>query len=171
VAFQSFVVLVFIWIGDGLRLNKSCLHDLGVPYHHCYRVSSPLLVEFISFWYQSFGSKISFVYLLFSFYFLFLAIIKKKKTKKKKKGKKKKRRKKIVIVPERKIASFQSCFNKKIAPVPAKKILSFSLVSHLILVLDLFMSCGCCSFLPLNIISHLIQVLDLLMSLDVFHFY
>jgi hypothetical protein len=49
VAFQSFVVLVFIWIGDGSRLNKSCLHDLGVPYHHCYRVSSPLLVEFISF--------------------------------------------------------------------------------------------------------------------------
>jgi hypothetical protein len=48
VAFQSFVVLVFIWIGDGSRLNKSCLHDLGVPYHHCYRVSSPLLVEFIS---------------------------------------------------------------------------------------------------------------------------
>jgi hypothetical protein len=83
VAFQSFVVLVFIWLGDGSRLNKSCLHDLGVPYHHCYRVSSPLLVEFISFWYQSFGSKISFVYLLFSFYFLFLAISKKKKKKKK----------------------------------------------------------------------------------------
>jgi hypothetical protein len=88
VAFQSFVVLVFIWLGDGSRLNKSCLHDLGVPYHHCYRVSSPLLVEFISFWYQSFGSKISFVYLLFSFYFLFLAIIKKKKKKKKKEKKK-----------------------------------------------------------------------------------
>jgi hypothetical protein len=48
VAFQSFVVLVFIWLGDGSRLNKSCLHDLGVPYHHCYRVSSPLLVELIS---------------------------------------------------------------------------------------------------------------------------
>jgi hypothetical protein len=63
VAFQSFVVLVFIWLGDGSRLNKSCLHYLGVPYHHCYRVSSPFLVEFISFWYQSFGSKISFVYL------------------------------------------------------------------------------------------------------------
>jgi hypothetical protein len=47
-AFQSFVVLVFIWLGDGSRLNKSCHHDLGVPYHHCYRVSSPLLVEFIS---------------------------------------------------------------------------------------------------------------------------
>jgi hypothetical protein len=48
VVFQSFVVLVFNWLGDGSRLNKSCLHDLGVPYHHCYRVSSPLLVEFIS---------------------------------------------------------------------------------------------------------------------------
>jgi hypothetical protein len=136
VAFQSFVVLVFIWIGDGSRLNKSCLHDLGVPYHHCYRVSSPLLVEFISFWYQSFGSKISFVYLLFSFYFLFLAIIKKKKKTKKKKKKKSSFQysfsKKIIIVPERKIASFQSCFNKKIAPVPARKILLFSLVSHLI---------------------------------------
>jgi hypothetical protein len=89
VAFQSFVVLVFIWLGDGSRLNKSCLHDLGVPYHHCYRVLSPLLVEFISFWYQSFGSKISFVYLLFSFYFLFHAISKKKKQKNKKQKKKK----------------------------------------------------------------------------------
>ena len=49
VAFQSFVVLVFIWSGDGLRLNQSCLHDLGVLNHHCYRVSSQLLVEFISF--------------------------------------------------------------------------------------------------------------------------
>jgi hypothetical protein len=155
VAFQSFVVLVFIWLGDGSRLNKSCLHDLGVPYHHCYRVSSPLLVEFISFWYQSFGSKISFVYLLF-----FIQKKKKKKKKKtkkkktKKKQKKKKRRKcripvkkkksafqscfskKIAIVPERKkkkkIASFQSCFSKKIVPVPARKILTFSLVSHLI---------------------------------------
>jgi hypothetical protein len=48
VAFQSFVVLVFIWLGDGSRLNKSYLHDLGVPCHHCYRVSSQLLVEFIS---------------------------------------------------------------------------------------------------------------------------
>jgi hypothetical protein len=35
-------------LGDGSRLNKSCLHDLGVPSHHCYRVSSHLLVEFIS---------------------------------------------------------------------------------------------------------------------------
>jgi predicted membrane protein len=95
VAFQSFVVLVFIWLGDGSRLNKSCLHDLGVPYHHCYRVSSPLLVEFISFWYQSFGSKISFVYLLFAFYFLLLAIIKKKKKKKRKKKAKKKEKKKV----------------------------------------------------------------------------
>jgi hypothetical protein len=30
-------------------------------------------------------------------------------------------RKKIVLVPERKISSFQSCFNKKIVPVPARK--------------------------------------------------
>jgi hypothetical protein len=66
---------------------------------------------------------------------------------------------------------FNLVSTRKIAPVPARKILSFSLVSHLILVLDLFMSFGCCSFLPLNIVSHLIQVLDLLMSLDVFHFY
>jgi hypothetical protein len=148
VAFQSFVVLVFIWLGDGSRLNKSCLHDLGVPYHHCYRVSSPLLVEFISFWYQSFGSKISFVYLLFFIQFSVPCCVKKKKKKKKKKrkkvqnsSKKKKKKKssfqscfskKIVIVPERKIASFQSCFSKKIVPVPARKILPFSLVSHLI---------------------------------------
>jgi uncharacterized membrane protein YbhN (UPF0104 family) len=113
VAFQSFVVLVFIWIGDGSRLNKSCHHDLGVPYHHCYQVSSPLLVEFISFWYQSFGSKISFVYLLFSFYFLFLAIIKKlkKKTKKKKQKKKKKRRRKCRIpVKKKKKKIFLSIF-------------------------------------------------------------
>jgi hypothetical protein len=155
VAFQSFVVLVFIWLGDGSRLNKSCLHDLGVPYHHCYRVSSPLLVEFISFWYQSFGSKISFVYLLFFIQFSVPCCVKNKKKKKKKKKQKKKKKekkvqnsskkkkkkksafqycfnKKIVIVPERKIASFQSCFSKKIVPVPARKILTFSLVSHLI---------------------------------------
>jgi hypothetical protein len=50
--FQSFVVLVFIWLGDGSRLNKSCLHDLGVPCHHCYRVSPQLLVEFISVKYR-----------------------------------------------------------------------------------------------------------------------
>jgi hypothetical protein len=87
VAFQSFVVLVFIWLGDGSRLNKSCLHDLGVPYHHCYRVSSPLLVEFISFWYQSFGSKISFVYLLFFIQFSVPCCVKKKKKKKKKQKK------------------------------------------------------------------------------------
>jgi hypothetical protein len=30
--------------------------------------------------------------------------------------------------------------------------------SHLIHFLDLFMSFGCCSFLPFNIVSHLIQV-------------
>jgi hypothetical protein len=150
VAFQSFVVLVFIWLGDGSRLNKSCLHDLGVPYHHCYRVSSPLLVEFISFWYQSFGSKISFVYLLFFIQFSVPCCVKKKKTKKHKKTKKEKKvqnsrkkkkkksafqscfSKKIVIVPERKIASFQYCFSKKIVPVPASKILPFSLVSHII---------------------------------------
>ena len=36
--FNSIVVLVFIWLGDGSRLNKSCLHDLGVPNHHCYWV-------------------------------------------------------------------------------------------------------------------------------------
>jgi hypothetical protein len=83
VAFQSFVVLVFIWLGDGSRLNKSYLHDLGVPYYHCYRVSSPLLVEFISFWYQSFGSKISFVYLLFFIQFSVPCCVKKKKKKKK----------------------------------------------------------------------------------------
>uniref|UniRef100_A0A2N9EMT7 Reverse transcriptase n=1 Tax=Fagus sylvatica TaxID=28930 RepID=A0A2N9EMT7_FAGSY len=34
--------------GDGSRLNQSCLHDLGVLIHHCYWVSSQLLVEFIS---------------------------------------------------------------------------------------------------------------------------
>jgi hypothetical protein len=149
VAFQSFVVLVFIWLGDGSRFNKSCLHDLGVPYHHCYRVSSPLLVEFISFWYQSFGSKISFVYLLFFIQFSVPCCVKNKKQKKKKQKKRRKCRipikiikkkssfqscfsKKIVIGPERKIASFQSCFSKKIVPVPARKILPFSLVSHLI---------------------------------------
>jgi biopolymer transport protein ExbB/TolQ len=96
VAFQSFVVLVFIWSGDGSRLNKSCLHDLGVPYHHCYRVSSPLLVEFISFWYQSFGSKISFVYLLFFIQFSVLCCVKKKTKKKtRKKQKKQKTEKKV----------------------------------------------------------------------------
>ena len=46
--FNSIVVLVFIWLGDGSRLNKSCLHDLGVLNHHCYRVSSQFLVKFIS---------------------------------------------------------------------------------------------------------------------------
>jgi hypothetical protein len=94
VAFQSFVVLVFIWLGDGSRLNKSCLHDLGVPYHHCYRVSSPLLVEFISFWYQSFGSKISFVYLLFFIQFSVPCCVKNKKKKTKKTKTKKQKKKK-----------------------------------------------------------------------------
>ena len=46
--FNSIVVLVFIWLDDGSRFNKSCLHDLGVPNYHCYRVSSQLLVKFIS---------------------------------------------------------------------------------------------------------------------------
>jgi hypothetical protein len=124
VAFQSFVVLVFIWLGDGSRHNKSCLHDLGVPYHHCYRVSSPLLVEFISFWYQSFGSKISFVYLLFFIQFSVPCCVKKKKQKKEKKVQNSSKKKKK--------SSFQSCFSKKIVPVPARKILPFSLVSHLI---------------------------------------
>jgi hypothetical protein len=123
--FQSFVVLVFIWLGDGSRLNKSCLHDLGVPYTHCYRVSSPLLVEFISFWYQSFGSKISFVYLLFFILFLVPCCIKKKKTKNKKEKKKvqnsSKKKKKIFIsilfqqenssCSSKKNSSFQSCFS------------------------------------------------------------
>jgi hypothetical protein len=106
VAFQSFVVLVFIWLGDGSRLNKSCLHDLGVPYHHCYRVSSPLLVEFISFWYQCFGSKISFVYLSFFIQFSVPCCVKKKKNKnknkKKKKNKNKKKRRKCRIPVKKK---------------------------------------------------------------------
>jgi hypothetical protein len=117
--FQSFVVLVFIWLGDGSRLNKSCLHDLGVSSHHCYQVSSQLLVEFISFWYHNFGSKISLS--IFSFYFLFLIVSKKKKKKRKKKN-----------------SSFQSCFSKKIVLVPARKFLPFNLVSHLIQVLEPF---------------------------------
>ena len=75
--FNSIVVLVFIWLGDGSRLNKSCLHDLGVPNHHCYRVSSQLLVKFISFWYQSFGSKISLT--IFYFYSISCSLLKKKK--------------------------------------------------------------------------------------------
>jgi hypothetical protein len=126
----------------------------GVPCHHCYRVSSQLLVEFISFWYQSLGSKISFDYLFFSFYFLLLAVSKKKKKENEKKKKKKKRRRKssfknfdyLLFSSLKKISSFQSCFSKKIIPVPAKKILPFSLLSHLIQVLDLFMSFNCCSF-------------------------
>jgi hypothetical protein len=124
VAFQSFVVLVFIWLGDGSRLNKSCLHDLGVPYHHCYRVSSPLLVEFISFWYQSFGSKISFVYLLFFSQFSVPCCVKNKKKKKKKRTKKKKKKRRKCRIPvkkKKKKSAFQSCFSKKIAIVPERK--------------------------------------------------
>jgi hypothetical protein len=151
VAFQSFVVLVFIWLGDGSRLNKSCLHDLGVPYHHCYRVSSPLLVEFISFWYQSFGSKISFVYLSFFIEFPVPCCVKKKKQKQKQKKrrrkcripvKKKKKilpfnlvstRKKIVLVPERKNLFISILFQQENSSCSSKKkILPFSLVSHLI---------------------------------------
>jgi hypothetical protein len=116
--FQSFVVLVFIWLGDGSRLNKSCLHDLGVSYHHCYRVSSQLLGEFISFWYQSFGSKISFVYLLFFILFPVPCCIKKKK-------KKKKRRRKCRIPKKKKNSSFQSCFSKKNSSCSNKKNSSF----------------------------------------------
>jgi hypothetical protein len=48
-----------------------------------------LLVEFISFWYQSFGSKISFVYLSFFIQFPVPCCVKKKKRTKKKKKKKK----------------------------------------------------------------------------------
>jgi hypothetical protein len=116
VTFQSFVVLVFIWLGDGSRLNNSCLHDLGVPYHHCYRVSSPLLVEFISFWYQSFGSKISFVYLSFFIQFPVPCCVKKKEKKKKKK--KKKEKKKV-----------QNSSIKKKKKKKKKKNLPFNLVS------------------------------------------
>jgi hypothetical protein len=119
--FQSFVGLVFIWLGDGSRLNKSCLHDLGVPCHHYYRVSSPLLVEFISFWYQSFGSKISFVYVLFFILFRVPCCIKKKKQKQeKKKKKKKKKRKRKCKIPVKIIKKKK----KKIVPlylVSAKK--------------------------------------------------
>jgi hypothetical protein len=134
VAFQSFVVLVFIWLGDGSRLNKSCLHDLGVPYHHCYRVSSPLLVEFISFWYQSFGSKISFVYLSFFIQFPVPCCVKKKK-KQNKKQKKKKEKKKVQNSSkkkkQKKNSSFQSCFSKKknCSCCRRKKFLHFNLVS------------------------------------------
>jgi hypothetical protein len=131
VAFQSFVVLVFIWLGDGSRLNKSCLHDLGVPYHHCYRVSSPLLVEFISFWYQSFGSKISFVYLFFFIQFSVPCCVKNKKQKQK--TKKKRRKCRIPVKKKRKICLsilFQQencyCSRKK---KKKKKLLHFNLVS------------------------------------------
>jgi hypothetical protein len=119
VAFQSFVVLVFIWLGDGSRLNKSCLHDLGVPYHHCYRVSSPLLVEFISFWYQSFGSQISFVYLLFFIQFSVPCCVKKKKQKQKQKPKQKQNKTK----KKKKKKKRRKC------RIPVKKNLPFNLVN------------------------------------------
>jgi hypothetical protein len=131
VAFQFFVVLVFIWLGDGSRLNKPYLHDLGVPCHHCYRVSSPLLVEFISFWYQSFGSKISFVYLLFFIQFSVPCCVKKKKKKKKNKTKqnkktKKKKKEKKVQNSSKKKSAFQSC---KLLLFQKEKLLHFNLVS------------------------------------------
>jgi hypothetical protein len=135
--FQFFVVLVFIWLGDGSRLNKSCLHDLRVPCHHCYRVSSPLLVEFISFWYQSFGSKISFVYLLFFIQFPVPCHVKKKtkktkkKTKKKNKTKKKKKeKKKVQNSSKKKILPFNLVSaRKKLFLFQKEKFLHFNLVS------------------------------------------
>ena len=122
--FDSIIVLVFIWLGDGSRFNKSCLHDLGVPNHHCYRVSSQLLVKFISFWYQSFGSKISLT--IFYFHSIACSLLKKKKKKKRERKKKKKKEKRISLYTKRKISqsyhfsvhnsskkisSFQSCFS------------------------------------------------------------
>jgi hypothetical protein len=91
-------------------------------------------VEFISFWYQSFGSKISFVYLSFFIQFPVPCCVKKKtKTKKKQKKNKKKRRRKcrIPVKKKKKNSSFQSCFSKKkIVLVPErKKFLHFNLVS------------------------------------------
>ena len=123
--FNSIVVLVFIWLGDGSRFNKSCLHDLGVPNHHCYRVSSQLLVKFISFWYQSFGSKISLTIFYFRSISCFLLQKKKKKKKKKREKKKEKKRRFLstrrgkflnhiifqYIISSKKISSFQSCFS------------------------------------------------------------
>jgi hypothetical protein len=73
-------------------------------------------VEFISFWYQSFGSKISFVYLSFFIQFPVPCCVKKKRKKKKKKKKKKRRRKCRIPVKKKK--------NKK-----KKKNLPFNLVS------------------------------------------
>jgi hypothetical protein len=130
--FQSFVVLVFIWLGVGSRLNKSCLHDLGVPCHHCYRVSSPLLVEFISFWYQSFGSKISFVYLLFFIQFPVPCSVKKNKKKQKqkqKKTKKKKEKKKVQKSSKKKILHFNLVSARKLFLFQKEKFLHFNLVS------------------------------------------
>jgi hypothetical protein len=97
----------------GQGSNKSCQHDLGISNHHCYQVSLQLLVEFISFRYQSLGSKASltiFYYLFIYFYFLFLAV--------KKINKEKRKEKKYTIL--------------------VRKFLPFYLVSHLIQVLDPF---------------------------------
>ena len=124
--FNSIVVLVFIWLGDGSRLNKSCLHDLGVPNHHCYWVSSQLLVKFISLWYQSFGSKISLT--IFYFHSISCSLLKKKK----------------------KDFSVHEEENFSIISFPVRKFLHFNLVSHLIQVLDLvdefwlFLILNCC---------------------------
>jgi uncharacterized protein YlxW (UPF0749 family) len=94
VAFSILRSLGFDLLGDVSRLNKSYLHDLGVPSHHCYRVLSQLLVEFISFWYQSFGSKITLTILYFHSISCSLLYKKKKKKKNKKKNTKKKTQKK-----------------------------------------------------------------------------
>ena len=116
--FNSIVVLVLIWLGDELRLNKSCLHDLRVPNHHCFRVSSQLLVKFISFWYQSFGSKISLTIFYFHSISCFLLQKKKKKGKRKEKKISQYTKRKIsqsyhfsVHNSSKKISSFQSCFS------------------------------------------------------------
>jgi hypothetical protein len=87
-------------------------------------------VEFISFWYQSFGSKISLT--IFYFHSISCSLLYQKNKNKNKKIPVRK------FLPLKKISSFQSCFSKKIVPVPARKFLPFNLVSHLIQVLDLF---------------------------------
>ena len=78
--FNSIVVLVFIWLGDGSRFNKSCLHDLGVPNHHYYRVSSQLLVKFISVGVSLFFLFIFYLYLFFDdllvYFFVVLTLFK-----------------------------------------------------------------------------------------------
>jgi uncharacterized membrane protein len=70
-------------------------------------------VEFISFWYQSFGSKISFVCLLFFILFPVPYYINKKRTKTKKQKKRKKK----------KVQNSSKNKNKN------KKIVAFNLVS------------------------------------------